>query len=312
MLEALIGVLLLGGMTILVLNQQVTANQVQQTNQGLDRAEAVAMDILNQAQSAGCGTATGTETATVMTQMAGGCNWASINNGELLILASSPGTSSQSSQPRWEPPTTIAQLCSKASNRSSSSSLVYLDSTPWFCQQQSNQWFTVQLRTDWTTLNGSVPACPTTTASDVSAPPMVSASQPLQVARTVEVMWVDNNALRYQSWTTLSPVPPNAVATQLVDGGGVIVTVPPTSAAYPVQMQVANQPTSLPAGQTPGLNTEDVYVWPQTYNQVTSAWLPFLPAGSTPIDITNPQNNTASPSPTPIQPMEVECLGLSQ
>jgi len=247
LLEVLIGMLLLGMLTTLVLNQQMTANQVQQTNQGRDRAEAVAMDILNQAQSAGCGTVVGTESN--VSSVLSGCNWASMNNGVLL-----------GSHTQWVSPTSIRQLCSYYSNsghpnRGSSSAankgaLEYLDSTPWFCQEQSGQWFTVQLRTDWTTQNGILPACNST-----------GSIQPVQVARTVEVMWVDNAAIQQQSWTVLAPVPPNAVATQLYNGGGFLVKYSGGAINGPVQMR--------------SINGSDLVVWAPH----TKAWLPFLPGG---------------------------------
>lgn len=266
MLEALIGVLMLGLLTVLVLNQQVTANQVQQTNQGRDRAQAVAQDILHQAQTAGCGAIVGTESSTIVTQTLGGCNWANINNGVLL------GTT-----PQWSAPTTIRGLCSAASNRGSGSNLAFLDSTPWFCQEQDGQWFTVQLRTEWTTLNGQPPSqCGT------------AATQPLQVARTADVQWVNNGSLVQQSWTVLSPVPPNAVATQLIDGGDLLVGLP---AAGPVQMVT-----------TSGNN---LVVWTSS-NQ---GWLPFLPGGFQ-AQVSAPLDPSASPVQQTITAGTVACVTL--
>lgn len=281
MLEALIGVLILGGLTVLVLNQQVTANRVQQTNQGRDRAEAVAQDILHQAQSAGCGTVVGTETADLLGQILGGCNWANINSGVLL-----------GDQAQWSAPTAITDLCTLSKNRGSTARLAYLDSTPWFCQQQDNQWFTVQLRTDWAALDGTIP-------NDCKN----AAAQPLQVVRTVDVIWVANDAMQHQSWTVLSPIPPGAVATQLPDGGGAEVSLP-GSVAGPVRMKIPNSSDSLVVWAPHG-----------------TAWLPFLPIGfgsrsasvvSSPGGITNQSQQLPVIAPASVNPPvgQMECVAL--
>jgi prepilin-type N-terminal cleavage/methylation domain-containing protein len=249
LIEVLVTIMLLGLLAVLALQQQTTAQQVQATQQGLVRAQAVAQDILQQAQADGCGAVVGTEPAVQLAQLLAGCNWATLDQGVLL-----------GNQARWSPPTEPRQTCQLPSNRGSaaaaqSGALQYLDSTPWFCQQQDGQWFTVQLRTDWVSLTGALQG-----GCGSSAP------APQLVLRTVQVMWMDQGQLRQHAWTTLAPVPPNSVATQVIGAADLQVDTPGPG---PVEMLTAQ-------GASIGQPQLGVVQWASGTGQ---AWFPFLPPG---------------------------------
>jgi len=282
LIETLVAIVLLGLLVVLTLQQQTTADQVQATQQGLVRAQAVAQDILQQAQADGCGSVVGTEPAVQLAQLLAGCNWASINQGVLL-----------GGRPSWAAPTGLGQTCQLAANRGSVSAaqagvLQWLDSTPWFCQQQNGQWFTVQLRTSWSSLTG-----PLQGACGGPAP------QPQLVSRTVQVMWVDQGSLDQHTWTTLAPVPPNSVATQVIGAADLQVT---TSGGQ-------QGPVAALTAQGGDIGKPDLAVV-QWASSGGLAWFPFIPPGFA-AAVGTPGGTYSSLPPASSSQVECSSLGPS-